>query len=150
MAKDPVCGMQVDEKEAAGKSEYRGKTYYFCAPGCKKEFDANPDEHVAPAGFGLSTEGLARGSARRPWRVIGAWAAILLAGLALAYVFLSDALTIEFAFISNPESKRADTLLEERLRGPKSVHEVVIVRSAPVLFWTREGVLKGAGVAAAT
>jgi RND superfamily putative drug exporter len=129
MAKDPVCSMQVDEGSAAATATYRVKTYYFCCPGCKNEFDASPEKYVTPGGFGLSTEGLARGSAHRPWRVIGAWAAILVAGLALAYVFLSDGLTIEFAFINNPESKQADTLLEERLRGPTSVDEVVIVQS---------------------
>jgi YHS domain-containing protein len=42
MAKDPVCGMMVDEKTAAAKSEYQGKTYYFCAVACKKKFDADP------------------------------------------------------------------------------------------------------------
>jgi hypothetical protein len=26
MAKDPVCGVEVDEKTAAGKSEYKGQT----------------------------------------------------------------------------------------------------------------------------
>ena len=46
MAKDPVCGMEVNEKTAAGKSEYMGKTYYFCAPGCKKTFDANPTKYL--------------------------------------------------------------------------------------------------------
>ncbi len=46
MAKDPVCGMDVDEKTAAGKSEYKGKTYYFCSPGCKKEFDKNPEKYA--------------------------------------------------------------------------------------------------------
>ncbi len=46
MAKDPVCGMMVDEKKAAGKSEYQGKTYYFCAPGCKAKFDSNPGSYV--------------------------------------------------------------------------------------------------------
>jgi len=30
MAKDPVCGMNVNEKSATFKSEYKGKTYYFC------------------------------------------------------------------------------------------------------------------------
>ncbi len=30
MVKDPVCGMEIDPKEAAGKSEYQGQTYYFC------------------------------------------------------------------------------------------------------------------------
>lgn len=46
MAKDPVCGMEVDEKKAAAKSEYKGKTYYFCAPGCKIAFDENPEKYV--------------------------------------------------------------------------------------------------------
>ena len=46
MAKDPVCGMEVDEKKAAGKSEYKGKTYYFCAPGCKVAFDENPEKYL--------------------------------------------------------------------------------------------------------
>ncbi len=35
-AKDPVCGMEVDPKTAPAKSEYMGKAYYFCSPGCKK------------------------------------------------------------------------------------------------------------------
>jgi YHS domain-containing protein/uncharacterized membrane protein len=47
MAKDPVCGMQVDEKKAAGKSEYQGQTYYFCSPGCKVAFDKEPGKYVA-------------------------------------------------------------------------------------------------------
>jgi len=46
MAKDPVCGMEVDEKKAAAKSEHMGKTYYFCAPGCKKAFDENPQKYL--------------------------------------------------------------------------------------------------------
>ena len=46
MAKDPVCGMEVDEKEAAATSEHEGKTYYFCALGCKKAFDENPEKYL--------------------------------------------------------------------------------------------------------
>jgi YHS domain-containing protein len=46
MAKDPVCGMTIDENKAAGKSEYQGKTYYFCAPACKTKFDANPANYA--------------------------------------------------------------------------------------------------------
>ena len=46
IAKDPVCGMNVDEKTAKIKSEYKGKTYYFCAPGCKSTFDKNPSKYV--------------------------------------------------------------------------------------------------------
>lgn len=47
MAIDPVCGMEVDEKTAAGKSEYKGKTYYFCAPGCKASFDKDPEKYLS-------------------------------------------------------------------------------------------------------
>lgn len=46
MAKDPVCGMEVDEKPAAGKSEYKGQTDYFCSAGCKKSFDQEPEKYV--------------------------------------------------------------------------------------------------------
>jgi len=45
MATDPVCKMTVDEKTAAGKSDYNGKTYYFCSPGCKAKFDQNPQQY---------------------------------------------------------------------------------------------------------
>ena len=46
MAKDPVCGMDVDEKTAAYKSEYKGQTYYFCSAGCKKSFDKEPEKYA--------------------------------------------------------------------------------------------------------
>lgn len=57
MAKDPVCGMEVEEKEAAGKSEYKGKTYYFCAPGCKKAFDENPEKYIEGGGHEMPGHG---------------------------------------------------------------------------------------------
>jgi YHS domain-containing protein len=38
--------MKVDEKTAKLVSEYKGKTYYFCAPGCKKAFDADPEKYI--------------------------------------------------------------------------------------------------------
>jgi len=41
-----VCGMMVDPKTAAGQSQYKGKTYYFCAPGCKKAFDKEPEKYL--------------------------------------------------------------------------------------------------------
>ncbi len=46
MVKDPICGMDVDPKSAAGKSEYLGQTYYFCSNGCKKAFDKEPQKYV--------------------------------------------------------------------------------------------------------
>ncbi|HWB29215.1 MAG TPA: YHS domain-containing protein [Vicinamibacterales bacterium] len=49
MAKDPVCGMTIDEARAAGKSEYQGQTYHFCSKGCKDAFDRQPDAYVSRA-----------------------------------------------------------------------------------------------------
>lgn len=49
MAKDPVCGMQVDEQQAASKgltSQYQGQTYSFCSPGCKQQFDQDPQRYA--------------------------------------------------------------------------------------------------------
>ena len=49
MAKDPVCGMDVDEQTAAATAEYQGTTYYFCAPGCKKAFEKEPEKYIHTA-----------------------------------------------------------------------------------------------------
>jgi YHS domain-containing protein len=46
MAKDPVCGMNVDEKTTKLKTEYMGKTYYFCNQSCKTTFDKNPARYA--------------------------------------------------------------------------------------------------------
>jgi YHS domain-containing protein len=46
MAKDPVCGMDVDEKKAAATAAYKGQTYYFCAAACKKAFEKNPEKYL--------------------------------------------------------------------------------------------------------
>src|SRR6266851_340132 len=43
---DPVCGMTVEPESAAAKTEYEGKTYYFCNPGCAKAFERKPEVFV--------------------------------------------------------------------------------------------------------
>jgi RND superfamily putative drug exporter len=77
----------------------------------------------------LSTESLARASARHPWTVIGAWVAILVASVAAIVSLLGDGLTSDVSLTNKPESERVETLLEERLRGPEPTNEIVIVRS---------------------
>jgi len=47
---DLVCGMDIDPATAAGTSEYKGETYYFCSLGCKKSFDKDPEKYVSKAG----------------------------------------------------------------------------------------------------
>ena len=46
LVKDVVCGMDVDPDSAAAKSEHQGATYYFCAEGCKTDFDADPQKFL--------------------------------------------------------------------------------------------------------
>ena len=46
MAIDPVCKMEVEESQAPAASEYEGKKYYFCAVGCKKAFDQDPEKYL--------------------------------------------------------------------------------------------------------
>ena len=56
MAKDPVCGMDVQPEQAAGQSEYKGQTYYFCCPSCKEPFEKEPQRYALsqPAMMGQS------------------------------------------------------------------------------------------------
>ena len=47
---DPVCKMEIDPATAEWKTEYQGKTYYFCAPGCKRSFEKAPEKYLENAG----------------------------------------------------------------------------------------------------
>ena len=46
MAKDKVCGMNVDESKVQFKSDHMGATYYFCSAQCKKTFEADPHKYA--------------------------------------------------------------------------------------------------------
>jgi len=45
----PVMGGVVKDPKKAPKSVYKGKTYYFCCPGCKPEFDKEPEKYIKKA-----------------------------------------------------------------------------------------------------
>ena len=78
----------------------------------------------------LSTEGIARASARHRWTTIGAWLAVLLVAMVLIGTLLGDALTTEVTLTNNPESVQADKLLRERLgESNNTIDEMAIVRS---------------------
>lgn len=42
----PVTGEKVDPATAKLKTVYKGKTYYFCCPGCPEEFKKNPEKYL--------------------------------------------------------------------------------------------------------
>ena len=48
-SKDPVCGMTVDRHAGKPTSVFRGKTIYFCGPGCKAKFDEAPERYFEGA-----------------------------------------------------------------------------------------------------
>ena len=43
---DLVCGMTVDAVAKNRPFEYGNVTYYFCAPGCRKAFEKDPDSFI--------------------------------------------------------------------------------------------------------
>jgi P-type Cu+ transporter len=45
-ARDPVCGMTVDPKEAKHRAVYEGHAYYFCCAGCLTKFEADPARYL--------------------------------------------------------------------------------------------------------
>ncbi len=46
--KDPVCGMDVDPATAKHTLTHQGQHFYFCSPGCKAKFAADPQRYVTP------------------------------------------------------------------------------------------------------
>ena len=44
---DPVCGMKIFQSMKQLSTRHEGQTYWFCCPGCKREFDANPKLYAA-------------------------------------------------------------------------------------------------------
>ena len=77
----------------------------------------------------LSTERLAVMSARRPWLIVGTWVVLFLVSGFLIMKLLGNALTTDADITTNPESKQARALIEERLHGPQRDNEIVVVES---------------------
>jgi len=48
--------MTVDEKKAAATYVYKGQTYYFCALGCKKAFEKDPEKYLKGGPVGMEHE----------------------------------------------------------------------------------------------
>src|SRR6476659_1537806 len=44
---DPVCKMLVLSESAAATYEYKDTKYYFCMPGCRDKFVADPERYLS-------------------------------------------------------------------------------------------------------
>lgn len=72
---------------------------------------------------------LAEFATARPRLVLSLWGLLALAGIGLTSALLPSALTSDSGMTSNPESLRAQKVIEQRLRGADTVDELVTVRS---------------------
>lgn len=52
MIHDPVCEMEIKDTNEGEKTEYKGKTYYFCTPLCKIQFEQKPEIYVSKSDEG--------------------------------------------------------------------------------------------------
>jgi RND superfamily putative drug exporter len=74
------------------------------------------------------TQTLARACAARPWRTIGAWLLAIVVGAVCAAAGLGG-LTTEGQLTNNPDSIKAESLIEQRLPDRRTATELVVVRS---------------------
>jgi Cu+-exporting ATPase len=54
---DPVCSMRVDPHATPHRHQHRGRTYYFCAAGCRTRFAADPDKYLGGGATATAPEG---------------------------------------------------------------------------------------------
>jgi len=45
MLKDPVCGMEIEERDSVIRRNHNGRTYFFCSFSCREVFDENPRKY---------------------------------------------------------------------------------------------------------
>jgi len=57
MVRDPVCGMEIEKKNAAAQQEHEGKTYYFCSTSCHDKFRAAPQNYLQKQAGGEAHKG---------------------------------------------------------------------------------------------
>jgi Cu+-exporting ATPase len=46
---DPVCLMKIKPEDAAARSEYQGREFYFCADNCRRAFEQDPERYASRA-----------------------------------------------------------------------------------------------------
>ena len=75
-------------------------------------------------------ESLARISSRHPWRTIGAWIVVIVGAGLLSATLLGDVLNDDFAFTNEPESARAQEIIDAKFADSTRDTEFLVVSSA--------------------
>ena len=86
MAKDPVCGMEVDPKTSSYVMEYNGGSYYFCSENCLNEFKKDPEKYLR--GGGESHGGHRHGGGCCGMMMGGGWATYAFLGFMLLLLII--------------------------------------------------------------
>jgi Cu+-exporting ATPase len=47
--RDPVCGMQISQQNAAGTTNHQGQTFFFCSVECQEKFVQSPERYAEAA-----------------------------------------------------------------------------------------------------
>jgi hypothetical protein len=80
---------------------------------------------------GISTAGLARASARRPWFVVAFWVLTFVAAIAASAFWLSDGLTQEAVLLNEPEAVAGlDLLTARNIREEEPLTETIVIHAA--------------------
>src|SRR6188768_1947987 len=82
------------------------------------------------------TQRLARASARRPWRVVSAWALVMVASFVAIATLLGSALSSDQTIGSRPDSIRADDLLDENFPPDENAFDELVIVYSPELVAT--------------
>ncbi len=78
----------------------------------------------------LNPQSLAKVSSLHPWRTIGAWVVAIVAMGMLSATLLSGVLTDDMEFTNNPESVRAQRVLDDRFGDTSEDTEFLVVSSS--------------------
>ena len=78
----------------------------------------------------LNPQSLAKVSSRHPWRTIGAWVVAIVAMGMVSATLLSGVLSDDMEFTNNPESERAQQLLDTRFGANSEDTEFMVVSSS--------------------
>ena len=52
---DVVCGMKIEEEDAAGTTDYLHRIYYFCSEDCQHKFEQKPELYIVRTGTGAAS-----------------------------------------------------------------------------------------------
>ena len=89
MTRDPVCGMEVDDRKTSFSVNYMGHTYYFCTHSCREAFTKNPDNYLPVTSLGVGRS--------RKIAVVGAGQV----GASFAFALMTSSLASEIVLIDN-------------------------------------------------